>query len=175
MLKTLLKVEFALFRVTLWLIYCIYTVIIVSTFAAVFSRYVLNDSIIWAEELARYLFIWVAFLGSALALKNGAHIGLDLIISSLPPTVKTVVEGLITILIGVFLAFVITASVTVVEITMGNTSSALGIPMGMVYLAIPVGCSLMFLSSCRKLLQIFRPDSKSDSENEAINVSQPYR
>ena len=174
MLKTLLTVESALFRVTVWLIYCIYIVIIVSTFTAVFFRYVLNESIVWAEELARYLFVWLAFLGSALALKNRMHIGLDLIISSLPPRVKPVTEGLITVLIGVFLAFVITASVTVVEVTMRQRSSALGIPMGMVYLAISVGCSLMLLSSCRQLLQVFGPDSSSDSDNEVPGVSQPY-
>lgn len=174
MLKTLLTVESALFRVALWLIYCIYTVIIVSTFTAVFFRYVLNESIIWAEELARYLFVWLAFLGSALALKNRMHIGLDLIISSLPPKAKTVAEGLITVLIGTFLVFVITASITVVEVTMRQRSSALGVPMGMVYLAIPVGCSLMLLSSFRQLLQVFGPDSRSDSENEVTNANQPY-
>lgn len=174
MLKTLLAMESALFRVTVWLIYCIYVVIIVSTFTAVFFRYVLNESIIWAEELARYLFVWLAFLGSALALKNRMHIGLDLIISSLPPKSKTVMEGLITVLVGVFLVFVITASVTVVEVTMRQRSSALGIPMGMVYLAIPVGCSLMLLSSCRQLLQILGPSSRSDLESEVPDASQPY-
>ena len=157
-----------MFRVFLWLVYCIYTVIIVSTFAAVFYRYILNDSIIWAEELGRYLFVWLTFLGSALALKDGMHIGLDLLISSLPPKLKTFTEILIICLTGVFLVFIIRASVEVVEVTMRQRSSALEIPMGLVYLAIPVGSSLMLLSSCRRLFQIFG----SNSKNEVTNVGQ---
>ena len=169
MVKTLLSIESALFKFFVWIVYVIYTVIIITTFISVFFRYILNDSLVWAEELGRYLFIWLTFIGSAIALKDGLHIGLDLLSNSLPPKLKNLLEGFITCLISVFLVFTINASITVIEVAMRQRSSALEIPMGLVFLAIPTGCSLMLLTSCRRLFQLFG----SNSKNEVTHVSQP--
>lgn len=154
MVKALVSVESMLMKACVGLTYCVYSVIIVTTFASVFFRYVLNDSLVWAEELARYLFVWLVFLGSAIAMRDGLHIGLDLLASSLRVRHRLVLDFAITTLVVVFLVFAIHASATVVQITMRNKSSAMEIPMGLVYLAIPVGCALMLLSSVRKLAQI---------------------
>ena len=54
------------------------------TFAQVVTRYVLNDPLIWSEELARYLFVWVSMIGAALAVRNGGHFGLDLLLRRMP-------------------------------------------------------------------------------------------
>ena len=51
------------------------------TFAQVITRYVLSDPLIWSEEAARYLFVWVSMIGAALAIREGGHFGLDLLIS----------------------------------------------------------------------------------------------
>ena len=51
----------------------------------VFTRYVLNDPLTWTEEVARYLMVWVCFLGSAMALKYGEHISVSFIQERLPP------------------------------------------------------------------------------------------
>jgi TRAP-type C4-dicarboxylate transport system permease small subunit len=169
MVKMLLSIESALLRIFVWLVYFVYTVIIVTTFVSVFFRYILNDSLVWAEELARYLFVWLTFIGSALALKEGLHMGVDLLLSALPGKLKTMLEIVINCLIAAFLIFSIKAGITVVQITMGNRSSALEIPMGFVYLAIPVGCSLMLLISCRKIFQLFSPAHK----NGETHASQP--
>ena len=50
------------------------------TFAQVVTRYLLGDPLIWSEEAARYLFVWVSMIGAALALREGGHFGLDLLI-----------------------------------------------------------------------------------------------
>jgi TRAP-type transport system small permease protein len=155
--KLFLAVESGVYRPFRWLVYFIYTLIILATFVAVIFRYVLNDSLIWAEELARYLFVWLTFLGSAIALRRGLHIGLDLLLNAFPPKGRRALETLITCLICAFLGFVLYASVMVVQVTMRQRSSALQIPMGLVYLAIPVGCSLMLLSSFRRLSQLLVP------------------
>ena len=49
----------------------------------VVSRYILNVSLAWSEEIARHLFIWASFLGAGVALKRGAHIGVDSLVTRL--------------------------------------------------------------------------------------------
>ena len=51
----------------------------------VFARYVLNDTPPWSEELCRYLFVWVSFLGACVALRRTSHLGVDSVVVRLPP------------------------------------------------------------------------------------------
>lgn len=53
--------------------------------AQVFSRYVLNHSIFWSEELARHFLVWLTFLGATVAYRRGAHPGVDVLYRRLPP------------------------------------------------------------------------------------------
>ncbi|MEX0827849.1 MAG: TRAP transporter small permease subunit, partial [Haliea sp.] len=52
--------------------------------AGIFFRYVIGDSLSWAEELARYALIWSALVGSAVAYRRGAHIAMTMAIDLLP-------------------------------------------------------------------------------------------
>lgn len=52
--------------------------------AQVFSRYVLNHSLFWSEELARYILVWLSFLGATVAYRRGANPGVDVLYSRLP-------------------------------------------------------------------------------------------
>lgn len=51
----------------------------------VFARYALNDSLFWSEELARYLLVWLSFLGASSAYYRGVHPGVDILYGRLPP------------------------------------------------------------------------------------------
>lgn len=55
----------------------------------VFSRYALNYSLFWSEELARFLLIWLSFLGATVAYFHGAHPGVDSLVRRLPARMKT--------------------------------------------------------------------------------------
>ena len=52
--------------------------------AQVFSRYVLNHSIFWSEELSRFLLVWLTFLGAGVAYRLGAHASIDIVYQHLP-------------------------------------------------------------------------------------------
>ena len=52
--------------------------------AGVFFRYVLNDSLSWSEELAKYAMLWLVFLGAPIALRLGVHPNIEIIISRFP-------------------------------------------------------------------------------------------
>jgi len=116
---------------------------LISTFLQVIFRYLLNHPLFWSEELSRFSFVWIVFVGAAVAMKRGAHIGVDYFVKNLPLQLKNYLRILVTILELFFLLTVIDRSILVVRVNMSQHSPAMRIPMGLVYLAIPVGLSLM--------------------------------
>ena len=79
------------------------------TFAQVITRYGLGDPLIWSEELARYLFVWVSMIGAALAVREGGHFGLDLLIRRVP-ALRSIVAPVVTTVMILFLAIVLKLS-----------------------------------------------------------------
>ncbi len=118
-------------------------IMVVATFLQVIFRYFFNHPLFWSEELSRYCFVWIVFVGAAIALKHGAHIGVDYFVKHLPFRFKTVLALIINCGIAVFLILVIFQSILVVKVNMAQHSPAMRIPMGTVYLAIPVGFTMM--------------------------------
>src|SRR4051812_42947652 len=72
------------------------------TFLQVFTRYVTEDPFIWTEELARYLFVWIALIGGAAAVRTNGHFGLDVLRRHIPAV--RVALGLVTmVIVAIFL------------------------------------------------------------------------
>jgi len=136
--------------------------------AQVFWRYVLNASLVWSEELARYLFVWIVFLASPLGIHRGIHIGVDLLISRFPFRWRRATMILTHILILIFLAFLIVLGLRVVKMNMTQSSIAMGIPMGTIYLAIPVGAFWMILYTLRSIWEQARSDEEKPLTTEVI-------
>lgn len=117
--------------------------IIVIVLLGVFFRYVLADALYWSEEVARYLMIWMGFLASGIALREGAHIAIDALIKRVPASVRAPLAALIRILCLVFLLTVTALGAMLIQRIAGQRSPALGINMLWPYLAIPTGCLIM--------------------------------
>lgn len=118
---------------------------VVATFLQVFFRYMMGRPLYWSEELGRYCFVYIVFLGGAWAGKNAAHLGVDYIVSKLPSGVTHFLDPVIDLLIMGFSVVVALVAQPVIQINMRQFSPALGIPMGLVYLAIPIGFALIFV------------------------------
>ena len=114
------------------------------TFAQVVTRYGLSDPLIWSEELARYLFVWVSMIGAALAIREGGHFGLDLLIRRVP-ALRSIVAPVVTTVMILFLAIVLKTGID--ETRLASMQFAMTFPMRMqwAYLALPVGAGLMLL------------------------------
>jgi TRAP-type C4-dicarboxylate transport system permease small subunit len=112
------------------------------TFAQVVTRYLLGDPLIWSEEAARYLFVWVSMIGAALALREGGHFGLDLLIRPMPQ-LKPVLGPLVILVMVMFLVILLKTGID--ETRLAAMQFAMTFPMRMqwAYLALPVGAGLM--------------------------------
>ena len=95
----------------------------------VFTRYVLNDALPWTEELARYILIWLSWLGGEIAMRRGSHIAVDLFIDKLSPRTRSVVVLLGRSLVLVFLAICVVYGIDLARRVGMQSTIALGISM----------------------------------------------
>ena len=121
----------------------------------VFFRYVLKQSLSWSEELARYLMVWVTFVGASIGVKRGAHVGVEALVLALPKKAQAVVKYLGIIISIVFCIVVLRASLGIVhrQIVSHQVSPAMRIPMWWAYAAIPLGTFLMAARFIQALLK----------------------
>jgi len=112
----------------------------------VFSRYVLNQPSTMTDELARFLMIWVGLLGAAYTVGAQRHLAIDLLAMTLSTQKQALLNVIINILIFLFSALVIvTGGLKLIDKTLATAqvSAAMQIPMGHVYLILPLCGSVM--------------------------------
>ncbi len=107
--------------------------------AQVFCRYVLNDSLAWAEELSKAMMVWVAFLVAPMAMRRGANVRIEMLVEALPARLR------------IFLSFTIgLAVIWVVSLFLGEsvgfwergkqvTAASMQVSMAVFYSIVPVG------------------------------------
>lgn len=134
------------------LIVAISVVMVVVTLAQVVFRYVIAAPLPWSEELARYCFVWIVFLGGAVGLSRGIHLGVDLFVNALPAHLRRGLDAVTSALIAGFAATVIYASLPVLNMNMFQRSPALGLQMSYIYVAIPISMTLIFLICVERVL-----------------------
>ncbi len=108
----------------------------------VFFRYVLNDSLFWAEEFVRAAMVWGVMVASALVAASRNHIRVEVLELMLPPAGRRVVVFIANTLSLAFCLVLLWAGVEFVDRTFFQRSPMLDIPKWWVYLAIPVGAGL---------------------------------
>lgn len=76
-------------------------------FLQVFTRYVLNDPLSWTEEAARYIYVYIVFLGASAAISDRSHVGIDYFAKALPVGAQWIVSLLVNLAILVVLALLV--------------------------------------------------------------------
>lgn len=115
------------------------------TLAQVIARYVFGAPLIWSEEAARYLFVWVSMIGAALAVRQGSHYALTALVERLSESAQRVARALV---FAIGFGFILILLVTGVNETMqAHLQDAATLPfrMSLPYAAIPVGAVLMLV------------------------------
>ena len=122
------------------LIGCLMLVMTILVFANVVLRYFAGVSLPWVEELTRYMMIWVAYLGAGLALRAGAHVAVEIVQDLMPVHITRILRHVIAVVILVFLAAVAWYGFLYAQFTMRQTTPVMNVPLGLVYLGVPIGC-----------------------------------
>jgi C4-dicarboxylate transporter DctQ subunit len=111
----------------------------------VFFRYVLNSSLSWSEEAARYLFIWASVLGFSSCIEAGRLFRFEMVAAHLPPLGQRVCSGLYFVAAAALIWVLVVNGSVLVFHTTGQLSPAMGMPMALAYASLPVGGVLMAL------------------------------
>jgi tripartite ATP-independent transporter DctM subunit len=123
------------------------------------SRYVIHQPLIWSDELASILFLWLAMLGSIIAFQRGEHMRMTAIVGKLEPRGRAFLDLIATAAGITFLAFVVHPAYEFAQDEMFVTTPAMGIVNSWRAAALPIGLGLMLLVG---LLQIFRVGKLKD-------------
>ncbi len=120
----------------------------------VFMRYVMKSSLSWSEEVARYMFIWMVYIGISYGIKTGKHVKIDAAVNLFPKKIRKYVLFLSDIMFLVFAGIIIKYSyqVAMLIFKLGQTSPGTGILMGYVYLAVPIGFILVSIRLIQKMV-----------------------
>jgi TRAP-type C4-dicarboxylate transport system permease small subunit len=120
--------------------------------AQIFYRYVLNNSISWSEEISRYLFLWIVFLGSAVAFRQGQHIRVTTFIDFMTDRSRKIILCLTYFIIIFFLVFLLKYGFTLTlnNYTRGHVSPAMQCPMWLIYAAVPFGAFSILMVTLEK-------------------------
>jgi TRAP-type C4-dicarboxylate transport system permease small subunit len=125
------------------------------TVVNVFCRYVLNYSFGWADELSRFMFIWIGFLGATAVYAYDGHAALTMFIRKIPQPAQRIIRVLLTLLAtGIFSIF-LWRGLFMVRTTV-NLSPALYLPMKFIYLCVPLGACVGVVYGLEKAVAIAR-------------------
>ena len=131
-------------------------------FFQVVSRYCFGIAHFWAEEMAVFSMIWLVFLGSVIAESRNDHTRITFFVNLLPQRMGAYVNSFSDLLCIIFLAVLTVKSSDVISIAMKNISTGVRIPMGFVYLSLPIGGILMilyFLADICKNMQLNKKEA----------------
>ncbi|SLN65505.1 TRAP transporter small permease [Oceanibacterium hippocampi] len=122
---------------------CLIAIIALLAAAQVGGRYFIGWSPVWIEEMTRYCFIWMTLLGACVLVKRGEHAVIDVLVSALPRSLKSIHTALVLTVIIATSAVLIFYGIKIVGIVGKQLSPALRLSMAYVYLAVPVSGAII--------------------------------
>lgn len=140
-------------------------VMVLIVFVGTVGRYSGWFSLAWYEEAARYVMIWLVFIGIGAAAKKNVHFAVEVIFMVTPKAFHKLIKGVIVLLVAFFCGTVCLLSLGYLQrlYSMRQVSPSLGIPIWTMYSAIPVGCLFMML----RTVQYYWRSSLSQTPLEA--------
>src|ERR1041385_274989 len=127
-----------------WLAFVLFWCLAFIVFLQFFTRYILNDSLSWTEEIARYGLMWLAFIGGAGVTRKKSHIAVGLLSNLMAPgPLRAALLALVDVVTVGFLGLLAYFSVTIIERMHNQTMTVVELPMSIVYAGVGLGCFLM--------------------------------
>ena len=139
-----------------WALLVFYVMLVMTMFIEVVRRELLSYSSIWGEEVVRYSFIYLAWIGAAAAVKERGHIRIDVLMHYVPPRAKALlyIFGDIVMFAVAIVAFYWSLETVLVSAKFGSVTHGLRISQVWFLAAVPIGFALMML----RLIQSFLRD-----------------
>jgi len=136
-------IDLSRYRFEDWIAFAIFWALAVVIFYQFFTRYALNDSASWTEEIARYLLICTAFVGAAINVRKNNHIQVDFFYRLMPHAMGRTLSTLVDALRIAFLACATYLTILLTTKIGSQRMAVVDLPMGLVYGVVAFGFGLM--------------------------------
>lgn len=124
-----------------WVMALLLGVMVLDVFWGVITRYLLESQSSWTDELARFLLVWLSIMGAAYASGKKMHIAIDLLPKQLNAKQQKYLDIIIHLIVLLFAVSVFLIGgirYVYISFALGQTSPALQIPIGFVYIVLPI-------------------------------------
>jgi len=136
------------------LLVSMFALMVLIIFIQVIMRYVFNNSLSWSEELGKFLFVWLSWIGISIGERRNEHIKITMLVDKLPPFAKKICDILAELIVIVICAVTTYYGITLVISQAAVHYAGIKISMAWGYLAVVIGCSLMILRSIISIINI---------------------
>jgi TRAP-type C4-dicarboxylate transport system permease small subunit len=150
------EVDLSQYAVEDWGCLILFWLMAFAVFLQFFTRYVLNDSLAWTEEIATYCLVAVVFVGSAMCVRLGRHIHVDLIFRYLPHGIARVLATAIDAVRTAFFAYAAYLVWEFMQIVEGETMTTIMLPKNIIYGCVFFGFIMMFVRSVQVSVENWR-------------------
>jgi TRAP-type transport system small permease protein len=135
-----------------WLAFVIFWSLAFIVFLQFFTRYVLNDSLAWTEEIARYGLMWVVFIGGAMVTRRNTHIAVELLSNVMKPgPLRSALLAFVDFVKLAFLGLLAFVSWTITARMHFQRMTVFDLPMSYVYAGVALGCFLMLIRQAQNV------------------------
>jgi TRAP-type transport system small permease protein len=131
-------------------------VLVADVSVGVFSRYVLQNTFRWYDEIARLCFVWMIFLGAAVAVRRRAHFRLHLLVDRLGPRARRGAETAVSLFVIAFAGILVAGGWAIYPVARRQMTDAMEISMLWFFAALPVGGALMAVFALPQLWALLR-------------------
>jgi TRAP-type C4-dicarboxylate transport system permease small subunit len=147
-----------------WLLITLMSILVIDVLWQVTSRYVMNSPSSFTDELAGFLLIWVGLLGAAYVAGKREHLAIDLLIQKSSPQRKYILELIISAIVVLFAVTVLIIGGSWLVYTrfyLSVRSAALGMPVGIVYLVLPISGILIAYFDIDNIIKMVKDNRKN--------------
>ena len=153
MVKTMERINTVLAKALEVVVALILLQMVLLVFGNVVGRYFFARAITWADELARYSFVWLTFIGTALGVHRGSHIGMDIVTANVSERTRVVLRILSLLLVLGFLIVWVRWGTDMAYRNRRFIASATRIPLSFVYGIAPAMAAVMILQHLSMLVE----------------------
>lgn len=138
------------------LLVSIFAVMVAVIFIQIIMRYVFNNSLSWSEELGRFSFEWLTWIGISLGARKGEHIKITMLIDKFPYKIAQIANIISEIIVIIICVLTIYYGVELSKMFVGSNFTTLGISLAWGYASVVVGCGLMTIRSMISIMKSIR-------------------
>lgn len=118
------------------------------------ARFLIHHSLTWGDEVATYLFIWMAFLGAAVGFRQRTHPTVTILLVRLPRRLQVAalcLSNLVVVVVSIVLLF---GGVTFIALVGGESATSVPMPVGYAYLSVPVAGALLLVHAVANTVDV---------------------